>query len=96
MNNNIPIKEALECLENSFLIWDEKTIKRFIETVMEGWTFSEKGGDVMKTLSKGLCDTCVSDKTCSFPRRFPVHACDEFAQNGGKKIKNKDRVEVRE
>ncbi len=28
--------------------------------------------------SKGLCITCVHDKTCSFPRKFPVIQCEEF------------------
>jgi len=27
---------------------------------------------------KGLCITCVNDKDCSFPRRFPVLQCEEF------------------
>jgi len=27
---------------------------------------------------KGLCQTCVNDKDCSFPRRFPVLQCEEF------------------
>lgn len=27
---------------------------------------------------KGLCMTCISDKTCSFPRKFPVIICEEF------------------
>lgn len=27
---------------------------------------------------KGLCNTCVSDKDCSFSRKFPVLQCEEF------------------
>jgi hypothetical protein len=27
---------------------------------------------------KGLCITCINDKTCTFPRRFPVIQCEEF------------------
>ncbi len=27
---------------------------------------------------KGLCDTCVNDKGCTFPRKFPVLECEEF------------------
>jgi hypothetical protein len=28
---------------------------------------------------KGLCVTCVNDKDCTFPRRFPVLQCEEFS-----------------
>lgn len=28
--------------------------------------------------NKGLCNTCVKDKECSFPRKFPMFLCDEF------------------
>lgn len=27
---------------------------------------------------KGLCHTCVNDKDCTFPRKFPVWQCEEF------------------
>ena len=27
---------------------------------------------------KGLCSSCVNDKGCTFPRRFPVLQCEEF------------------
>ncbi len=27
---------------------------------------------------KGLCITCINDKECTFPRRFPVIQCEEF------------------
>lgn len=27
---------------------------------------------------KGLCDTCVNDKGCTFPKKFPVLECEEF------------------
>jgi len=29
-------------------------------------------------VKKGLCITCVNDKTCTFPRKFPVLQCEEF------------------
>lgn len=28
--------------------------------------------------NKGLCGTCNVDKTCVFPRQFPVLQCEEF------------------
>jgi hypothetical protein len=28
--------------------------------------------------NKGLCDNCVNDKGCTFPRKFPVLQCEEF------------------
>jgi len=28
--------------------------------------------------NKGLCNTCINDKDCSFPRKFPVYLCEEF------------------
>ena len=31
---------------------------------------------------KGLCITCVYDKTCVFSRRFPVLQCEEFSDDG--------------
>lgn len=27
---------------------------------------------------KGLCSTCIYDKECTFPRKFPVLQCEEF------------------
>ncbi len=27
---------------------------------------------------KGLCSSCVNDKGCTFPRKFPVLQCEEF------------------
>ena len=27
---------------------------------------------------KGLCITCINDRECTFPRRFPVLECEEF------------------
>jgi hypothetical protein len=30
---------------------------------------------------KGLCQTCVNDKACTFPRRFPVLQCEEFEEH---------------
>jgi hypothetical protein len=29
--------------------------------------------------NKGLCITCVHDKECRFPRKFPVLQCEEFS-----------------
>jgi len=29
--------------------------------------------------SKGLCITCVNDKECKYPRKFPVLQCEEFS-----------------
>jgi hypothetical protein len=31
--------------------------------------------------SKGLCQTCSNDKTCSFDRKYPVNFCEEFSIN---------------
>lgn len=32
--------------------------------------------------NKGLCSTCINDKHCSFPRRFPVWQCEEYNREG--------------
>ena len=29
--------------------------------------------------NKGLCETCVNDKGCTFSRKFPVSQCEEFS-----------------
>jgi len=29
--------------------------------------------------TKGLCLTCVYDKGCLFPQKYPVFECDEFS-----------------
>jgi hypothetical protein len=29
-------------------------------------------------LNKGLCSTCISGVSCTFPRKFPVVQCEEF------------------
>jgi hypothetical protein len=34
--------------------------------------------------NKGLCVTCVSDKDCTFPRKFPVIQCQEFSDESRK------------
>jgi len=44
--------------------------------------------------NKGLCSTCVNDKDCNFPRKFPVLQCEEFTDcerktKKGKKAKEK-------
>ena len=31
---------------------------------------------------KGLCITCVHDRDCTFPRKFPVLQCEEFSDSG--------------
>ena len=31
-------------------------------------------------VKKGLCITCANDKTCTFPRKFPVWQCEEFSE----------------
>ena len=28
---------------------------------------------------RGICTICVSDKQCSFPRKFPVLECEEYS-----------------
>lgn len=30
-------------------------------------------------VKRGLCSTCVHDKGCTFPRKFPVLQCEEFS-----------------
>lgn len=40
---------------------------------------------------KGLCCTCISDKECSFPRRFPVIQCEEFDNTAAKPLKKQKR-----
>ncbi|MDD5566404.1 MAG: hypothetical protein PHG31_05905 [Candidatus Omnitrophica bacterium] len=32
--------------------------------------------------NKGLCVSCVYDKTCTFNRKFPVLQCEEFSDCG--------------
>jgi hypothetical protein len=44
---------------------------------------------------KGLCSVCLNDKSCTFPRKFPVLQCEEFIGakpkfSKGKKSKNKN------
>jgi hypothetical protein len=39
---------------------------------------------------KGLCHTCVNDKGCTFPRKFPVLQCEEFAE-GEVLVKDRQR-----
>ena len=40
---------------------------------------------------KGLCSTCLHEKYCTFPRRFPVLQCDEFDGFESSPIKEKDK-----
>ncbi len=40
--------------------------------------------------NKGLCNTCINNKKCVFPQKFPVLQCEEFSDHepkAGKKIK---------
>jgi hypothetical protein len=37
-----------------------------------------KRGRMMTMEKKGLCSTCIHDKECTFPRKFPVWQCEEF------------------
>jgi len=32
-------------------------------------------------LNKGLCSTCASDASCTFPRKFPLVFCEEFGND---------------
>lgn len=41
--------------------------------------------------NKGLCSTCNADKTCVFPRRFPVLQCEEFNDHVNRKRSAKPR-----
>jgi hypothetical protein len=36
---------------------------------------------------KGLCSSCINDRECSFPRKFPVWQCEEFKGYEKKDIK---------
>ena len=40
---------------------------------------------------KGLCSTCVNDKECTFPRKFPVLQCEEFTGFEPRPVKPKKR-----
>jgi len=42
-------------------------------------------------VEKGLCITCESDKSCTFPRTFPVLQCEEFTIEKIKDTKGKKR-----
>lgn len=33
-------------------------------------------------MDKGLCISCNYEKSCVFPRRFPILECEEFNNNG--------------
>lgn len=44
---------------------------------------------------KGLCVTCVEDKNCAFPRRFPVLHCEEFTNHEPKPVKLKPQKAAR-
>jgi sporulation-control protein spo0M len=43
---------------------------------------------------KGLCTNCVNDKTCTFPRRFPVWQCEEFEECSGYFSESIEQIEV--
>ena len=40
---------------------------------------------------KGLCNSCVNDRWCTFPRKFPVLQCEEFTGCEPKPIEVKER-----
>ena len=47
-------------------------------------------------IEKGLCKICIHDKTCTFPRQFPVLQCEEYSAsnyNLNKIEKSDDRYE---
>lgn len=88
----MPLDKAIENLENSFLFWDEKALSNFVREWLK--TIFPKGGDSM--IKKGLCETCIYDKTCGYPRKFPVHACDEFTPDKKKSPRNAEKCDVRE
>ena len=35
-------------------------------------------------VNKGICETCIYDNWCVFPRKFPVLQCEEFIVCGPK------------
>lgn len=43
----------------------------------------------MEKVKKGLCVTCINDKGCTFPRKFPVWQCEEFTGDEPKPTKIK-------
>lgn len=92
MNNKLPLDKVIDNLESSFLFWDEKALNNFVRKWLD--TVLPKGGDFVNR--KGLCDTCIYDKSCSFPRKFPVHACDEFTQDKKKISRLTDRCNAKE
>jgi hypothetical protein len=38
-------------------------------------------------VEKGLCVTCISDRHCSFARKFPVLLCEEFDLSADNTVK---------
>jgi len=44
--------------------------------------------------TKGLCTNCVNDKTCTFPRRFPVWQCEEFEECSGYFSESIEQIKV--
>jgi len=45
---------------------------------------------------KGLCITCVHDKDCTFPRKFPVLQCEEFSDYEPKPAKTEETKKVKQ
>jgi hypothetical protein len=45
---------------------------------------------------KGLCSTCLHDRDCDFPRKFPVWQCEEFNGYGKDSQKIKDSKKTKE
>jgi len=42
--------------------------------------------------NKGLCTTCIFDKSCSFIRKFPVLQCEEFSTDELKPRRKKKEI----
>ena len=45
---------------------------------------------------KGLCSTCVHDKDCTFPRKFPVWQCEEFSDYEPELKKTKETEKIKQ
>lgn len=43
---------------------------------------------------RGLCNTCVNDRDCAFPRKLPVIQCEEFS-NEGRKSRHSKKIKAK-